>query len=74
MKNLKGLLALLLCACLLMGVALAETAPETEVIEPVPATNELAPDAVLATIGDTSVLWSDLTSIYDMYVSQYGSY
>lgn len=64
MKKLAKILALLLCACLLIGsVALAE---ETEAVSiPRPAADE-----VIARLGDKDVLWSDA----DYYFSLYESY
>ena len=64
MKKLAKILALLLCACLLIGsVALAE---ETEAV----SIQRPAADEVIARLGDKDVLWSDA----DYYFSLYESY
>lgn len=64
MKKLAKILALMLCACLLIGsVALAEETDTASIERP-------AADEVIARLGDKDVVWSDA----DYYFSLYESY
>ncbi len=69
MKNLRKIMALLLCLCMLLGVtAVAEEATETVEIP------EIAADAAVATLNGENILWSDVEVNYNTLVSQYSSY
>lgn len=75
MKNLRKLVSLLLCVCMLLGMtALAEEAAapaeETAVVE----VAELAPEAVLATVNGEELTWADVEPIYENLATQYASY
>ncbi|MDO4351038.1 MAG: hypothetical protein Q4C35_10470, partial [Eubacteriales bacterium] len=68
MKQIRKVIALLLCACMLLGAAaLAEDAQPA-------AVEALADDAVLATVNGEDVTWGQIKSIYASYEAQYGSY
>lgn len=70
MKNLRKLVALLLCMCMLLGMtALAEET--TEAAAEIP---EIAADTVVATLNGDSLLWGDVEVNYNTLVSQYSSY
>ncbi len=72
MKNLRKILSLLLCACMLLGMtAMAETA------EPAPETAapaELTADTLLATVNGEALTWGTVEMLYNNLVAQYGSY
>ncbi len=76
MKKLQKIISLLLCLCMLAGVAaLAEdTGDASEEPQTSPAIEELNAEDVLATVGEESVTWGDIEPIYNNLVSQYGSY
>jgi len=68
MKNLRKLVALLMCLCMLLGMtAVAEEAAVTEI-------PEIAADTVVATLNGKDLLWSDVENSYNTLVSQYSSY
>ena len=72
MTNIRKIVALLLCLCMLWGAAaLAEDAAATA---DAAAITELNDTDVLATIGGKDVTWSDIKGVYANLVSQYGSY
>ena len=76
MKHLRTLLSLLLCACLLLGAAaMAEdTAEPTAAPEAQPALEDIADDAVIATLNGTEITWGDAKAAYNSLASQYGNY
>ena len=76
MKHLRTLLSLLLCACLLLGaIAMAEdTAEPTAAPEAQPALEEIADDAVIATLNGTEITWADAKTHYNAIVNQFGNY
>lgn len=76
MKKLQKLISLLLCLCMLAGVAaLAEDAADaTAAPETGAGVAELNDDDVLATVGDVNLTWGDIKTTYNSLVSQYGSY
>ena len=63
MKNLRKLVALIMCLCMLLGMT--AVAEETEL-------PELTADTVVATLNGENLLWSDVESSYNTLVSQYG--
>lgn len=76
MKKLQKWISLLLCLCMLAGVAaLAEDTGDTaDASEAAVGIQELNADDVLATVGDVNVTWGDIEPVYNNLVSQYGSY
>ena len=73
MKNLKRLVSLLLCVCMLLGMtALAEEAVPAE--ETTAAPVELAADTLLVTVNGEQLTWADVEPIYTSLSSQYASY
>lgn len=71
MKNLKRLVSLLLCVCMLLGMtALAEEAvPAEETVLP-----ELAADTLLATVNGEELNWAQVERLYRSLETQYASY
>lgn len=68
MNNIRKLLAMLLCACMLMSMtAVAEETAETTL-------PELTADTVIAVVNGEELLWGDVEIIYNTFVSQYSSY
>ena len=68
MKNLRKIVALIMCLCMMLGItAVAEEAAVTEI-------PELAADTVVATLNGQNLLWSDVKANYDSLVSQYSGY
>lgn len=77
MKKLQKLSALLLCACMLLSVAaLAEdtTDPAAQTTQAADTVEELAADAVLATVGDSAITYADIETGYNSLVASYGTY
>lgn len=78
MKNLRKIVSLLLCVCMLLGMtALAEeAAPAAETVETAEAAApvELAADDLLATVNGEQLTWGDVESIYNTLLTQYSSY
>lgn len=68
MKKLQKLLSVLLCLCMMAGVA--AFAEEAEVS----AVTEIAADTVLVTVNGEDVTWSDVRVAYEALASQYASY
>jgi len=67
MKNLRKLVSLLMCVCMLLGMtAMAEEAVET--VETIPA------ETVVATLNGKDITWGDLEKNYNGFVAQYGAY
>lgn len=68
MKNLRKLVALLMCLCMMLGMtAVAEETAATEI-------PELTPETVVATLNGENLLWSSVEGNYNTLVSQYSSY
>ncbi len=68
MKNLRKLVALLMCLCMMLGMtAVAEEAAVTEI-------PELTAETVVASLNGQDVLWSAVEPNYNGLVSQYSSY
>ena len=71
MNKLQKILSLLMCLCMLAGVAMAEEAA----VEPeASAVTEIAADAVVATLNGEAITWGDVANGYETLVAQYGSY
>jgi len=68
MKNLRKLVAMLMCLCMMLGMtAVAEEAAVTEI-------PELTADTVVASLNGQDLLWSAVEPAYNTLVSQYSSY
>ena len=66
MKNLRKLVSLLLCVCMLLGM--------TALAEETAAPAELAADTLLATVNGEQLTWADVESIYNSLATQYSTY
>lgn len=71
MTKLQKILSLLMCLCMLAGVAMAE---EAAVEAEVSAVTEIPDDAVLVTVNGENLTWADLENGYNNLIAQYGSY
>ena len=68
MKNLRKLVAMLMCLCMMLGMtAVAEEAAVTEI-------PELTADTVVASLNGQDLLWSAVEPAYNTLVSQNSSY
>jgi len=68
MKNLRKLVALIMCVCMMLGMT--AVAEEAAVIE----LPELTADTAVATMNGETLLWSAVENNYNALVSQYSSY
>ena len=71
MNKLLKILSLLMCLCMLAGVAMAEEAavePEASAVLEIPA------DAVVVTVNGETITWADVENGYNTLLTQYASY
>ena len=72
MNKFQKLISLLLCLCMLMGVA--AMAEETAVEAEASAVTEIPEDAVVVTLNGEAIVWGTVSAAYNNLIAQYGTY